>query len=417
MLAAISLMFLPLLYWCLSASTFGLALHLPTQSQRYCYLPIFLTFAILSIKSSRYLSFFPPLISLWNQGMTLCIAHILSVLYIEQVPAPDPPAAQQKSESSKLSTKDTWAWRVRTTYRLWGNPQLLRVERDQLQSEGSSQHLSAFMFLRVIKLPIYYMLHVHILPMIFDETIVDILSSDVGPTQQKFIGRATEITAREATVRGYVAVFWIWESVVFLDGANSILALICVGFGFDQPEDWPTLFGCPSKATSLKRFWNSFWHSVAARPYQNYGRVVAGCLLGLDPMTVISKTVVALVVFGLSGITHAVVIWQAGLEDWHLELQWFLLNFLACFTETFFLAALRATAKKLGWSRFLDEIQQSWLGYLFGYTWVFGFFFWSVPKWRYPRLEQQAIALEKYWAFIARFETMGSQDSNRFSAV
>ena len=404
--------FTPPLYLFLSASIFGLALHTRHQTRRRWYLPLFLVFSILSLLSSKHFWFSRALMSLWDQSVTLNILHAISVLYIEQWQVPEHPP--DKIASGSAGSREKWIWRFRTTYRLWGNPQLLRVRYtgndDQPQQEihdRGAQQMSTFIFLRAIKLPIYYYAHFHLVPMFFSETIGEIMPGDVGAEQQKLLRRLTELTAREAVVRSHTAVFWIWESLVYLDGANAVLAIFFVLAGLDQPADWPALFGSPTDTTSLRKFWSRYWHKLAIRPYKNYGRVVAGRLFQLEPRSVLFNAVVAFVIFGLSGVTHAVVAWHIGLKDWYLEIWWFVLNFFACSVETLCLSSIRTLAKQTGRSHQLREIEQSWFGSFVGYTWVFAFFFWSVPKWKYPRLELQAVALERFRKFIAKLEGTG----------
>lgn len=179
---------------------------------------------------------------------------------------------------------------------------------------------------------------------------------------------------------------WILESCLYLDGANAIPAIVLVLNGADRPTEWPALFGPPLEATSLRRFWSNFWHKLVSRPYKNYGRSVAGHLVRLEARSLSFNTVIALIVFRLSGITHALVTWQGGVEDWYLEILWFLLKFLGCPLTVAFVSSLQTVAVYLGWSSELEEVEESWFGQSIGYTWVFAFFSWSVPKWRYPRL-------------------------------
>lgn len=352
---------------------------------------------------------------LWDQSVTLYILHAISVLYIEKVPAPVPPRPERASDSNWTILRQRWLWRLRTTYRLWGNPQLLRVqssvydEKSPQESQKRTQDLFTFIFLRAVKIPLYYYVHKCLLPTLFRETIEVIRPGDVGTEQQKLLCRLGEFTGREAVVRAYTATLWIWESLVFLDGANSILALVFVLAGIDQPEDWPPLFGSLGDATTLRKFWGAFWHKLAVRPYKNYGRLLAG-LSGIQPTSVYFKVIVALVVFGLSGITHAIVTWHNGLNDWYLEIGWFILNFCGCLVETVFLSTIRTLGFQMGWSRQLREIEQSWFGSFLGYTWVFAFFFWSVPQLQYPRMELQAVYMERVSMFNSRLATFRAQD-------
>lgn len=51
------------------------------------------------------------------------------------------------------------------------------------------------------------------------------------------------MTAREVVVRTWVDMYWIWESIAFLDGANAALAFLAVLTGLDQEDGLPPLFG------------------------------------------------------------------------------------------------------------------------------------------------------------------------------
>jgi hypothetical protein len=281
---------------------------------------------------------------------------------------------------------------LRATYKLWGNPQLLQATKATSDSRGSPPEIpySVFYFLRLIKLPIYYCLHTYAIPPIFSETIYAFFPEDVSPIQQTLLRRLSDVTAREVVIRSYTAIIWILESLIFLDSANALLACFFVLVGLDQPSEWPALFGDITSATSLRRFWARFWHRLAIRPYTNYGKVLASNLK-LKPGSFSFKMVVACAVFLLSGASHAAVSWRVGQPEWYLDIWWFFLNFIGCLLEIICLAVNRSVAKSMRWSQELKMIEDSWFGEFVGYAWVFGFFFWSTPKWRYPGIYRQAL--------------------------
>ncbi|KAK7705255.1 hypothetical protein SLS64_008091 [Diaporthe eres] len=181
------------------------------------------------------------------------------------------------------------------------------------------------------KLPLYYYLYTSILPSIFAETIFRLDTPDVAETA--LFTRLGDITAREVVVRSYTAVVWIWESLVLLDGTNAVLAIIAVLSGLDRPGDWPSLFGNPCAACGLRNFWSRFWHRLAVRSYSQFGRFAATCVPVSSKR--VQKSVVAFVVFLLSGLSHSAVSWRLGHVDWHIDLQWFMFNFAAENTERF----------------------------------------------------------------------------------
>ena len=379
---------IPVAYLACSSIVFCFSLHCSSQAHRWLLLPFFLTFSILSFTSSRSLDVVTGLDSLWTVGVALYIVHVISLLHVEKWPAPRPAGASTKDAKPR---KLTWYLDLRGTYRLWGNPQLLNLKRDQ---DDATDSYTLFFLLRLLRLPIYWYLYTKLFPMIFSEAIFVIYSDDVGPEQQILLRRLTSVSAREIVVRGHTAIYWIFEAVVMLDSANAILACFFVAIGFDRPSDWPSLFGTPISACGLRNFWSKFWHTLAVRPYASVGKAAASAL-SLQPGSFAHKSFVAFVVFGISGLSHSAAKWQMGGQDCWLEAVWFLSNFLACSTESVFLSNIRRIAKYLGCSVELKTIEESWFGWLFGYVWVFAFFFWSVPKSKYPQMYEQAKMMEE----------------------
>lgn len=371
-------------------------LHTQCQKHRLYFLPFFLAFSTLAFTSSRYFWFSPSFASLWIQADLLYILHVTSLLYIEKFPAPIP------SNPRDYTFKQQCYFKIRATWLLFGNPRLTSaVAHRKSPPLSGDQPRSIFVLLRLAKLPVYYALYFYVGPLLFSEVIVEVTPEDVGPVQQILLRRLPEVTIREVILRTYTAVSWIWESFMIFDGVNAILSSICVMLGIDNADDWPPLFGTPFVAVGLRSFWTRFWHGLATRPYKNYGKVVARGL-GLQCGTFEHKILLALVAFGLSGLTHAMVARQIGRRDWDLEIWWFLLNFCACLSEVVLVSVLRSLARKLALSRELSMIEDSWLGHFLGFAWLFGFFFWSTPKWQYPRMYSDAIATERLYSLLAK---------------
>lgn len=407
-IGSVMLCFVPVAYLSLSTIVFCISLCCSDYKYRLYLLPLFLAFSILSFSTSKHFWFIPSLVSLWSQALSLYILHVVSLLHLERWPAP--PSLTPPSNPKRLSSKQQWNHALLAMYKLWGNPRLLStisVHDDGASSQVRCQSYPTFFFLRLVKLPIYYYVHFKVMPLLFSVTIVEFLPADVSPVQQTMFRRIGEVTAREVLIRGHTAVSWIWESVVYLDGTNAILACFFVLLGLDCPSEWPALFGSPALVTNLRNFWARFWHRLAVRPYTNYGKVAARSL-GLDPKSVPFKATVAFVTFALSGATHSAVSWHLGRRDWHLDICWFLLNFAACFVERVFLSSIRELARTIGWSRELKLIERSWFGRLIGFTWVFGFFFWSVPKWRYPRIYTEASQIATLRSLLSKLSIVRS---------
>ncbi|KAI7779091.1 hypothetical protein LA080_001345 [Diaporthe eres] len=309
----------------------------------------------------------------------------------------------------------TWT-SLRETWRLWSNPQLLPAtavtkttnKKDDTNTETAAEQESVpvFLVLRLLKLPLYYYLYTSILPFIFAETIFRLDTPDVAETA--LFTRLGDITTREAVVRSYTAVVWIWESLVLLDGTNAALAIISVLSGLDRPGDWPSLFGNPCAACGLRNFWSRFWHRLAVRSYGQFGRLVARYVPVRNKRA--QKSLVASAVFLLSGLSHSAVSWWLGHVDWHIDLQWFMFNFAACSVELVVVSTARDVARRLGLAKELEMLERSWLGYLIGYFWVFGFFFWTVPMWRFPRLHRQLDATDRLMRLFSKMTLIPKEE-------
>lgn len=396
----------PIEYMGLAILSFHFALHNPNKILRLVLLLPFLYFASHSFIASKKF-FIPALTSLWAQSVALNIVQILSLILIENHPAPHQESRLSLFQPSSLM--ETW--------RIWCNPQLLSPARRSGSKKSVPENgpKSVFVLLRVAKLLLYYSLHTYVLPAVFSETIVDIDAIDVADSA--LFSRLSDVSAREAVVRSYLAISWIWESLVFLDGANAILSLVAIISGLDSPADWPSMFGGVDQIRGLRSFWGNFWHRLAARPYGNVGRAVVsglGSIPGLrrnDPTflgTQVQGMIIAFVVFLLSGISHAAVSWRLGMRDL-LDVQWFLLNFIACAVEIYFVSTVEYFAHRAGLTKELRALEKSWLGRLASYLWVFSFFFWSVPMWRFPRIHRELAAMERWRLIWSRMKVCGGE--------
>jgi hypothetical protein len=377
-------LFIPIIYLALSILTFHFALHSPQQSHRYCLLPIFLLFAILAITSSTYFIWIPGLPSLWIQAIVLNILHVTSLLCIRQWPAPSAPKTPASTHPLAHFCSN-----LKTSYRLWSNPQLINISPSDSRKNTTTTNTNAppstivFLISRALKLPLYYLLNTKLLPHLLSILFPTPISpADLAPTKQILLRRLSSTTTRDLLIRSYTSLLWIYQSLVYLDGANALLACVFVATGFDRPADWPPLFGNPAAITSLRTFWSRFWHQVALKPYV----CIAGTLargLSVQRHSTHGKFVVAFVVFALSGASHALVSWRIGRNGW-TDVYWFMLNFLACLGETVLRSALGRSEK-------LRSLRDGWLAGLIGRVWVFAFFFWSVPKWQYPAMHKDAV--------------------------
>lgn len=176
-----------------------------------------------------------------------------------------------------------------------------------------------------------------------------------------------------------------------LDAADDALAIISVVIlRLDRPEDWPPLFGSLSEAYSIRRFWGKFWHRLVVRPYSKFGKLFSRRIVGLRPHSEADRILVFFTVFCLSGVAHAFVAWwELGqCAYWTRDIAWFGGNFGAGAFEMIVVRLLRSLALRMCWAKPWRQMSETpFFAKAVGFAWVFGFFFWSVPKWQYPKLD------------------------------
>ncbi|OQD74604.1 hypothetical protein PENDEC_c010G00604 [Penicillium decumbens] len=392
-----SLQVLPVLYLGLSGLAFALSLHAPKQGQRLALLPLILMPAFLSLSAVQSVSFAPGLSLVWGQAITGYVWHTISTLHLEKIPPP-----YLAVPGSALGF-DLGYFR-----RIWLNPRLIRTHStDPASPEPPTkqyQSRGVFLVLQGSKLFMYYIIQTKIFPALFDEVVIDILPSEVAPYQQSLWRPLDGFTARECLNVTFVTLSSFWTTFVYLDGTNALMAAFFVTIGLDDPEDWPPLFGNLSQATGLRNFWSKFWHTLPMKPYKSIGEFVSFRVFRWSPRSFAHKSTIALVAFGLSGLSHAFVDWQRGGPDWHLHIYWFLLNFLGCMGESLFVKVLRHLAWRADRERDLRTLEKSWLGRSVGYVWVCVFFFWTVPMWRFPDIHRQSLVFQKMRQLLSSME-------------
>lgn len=320
--------------------------------------------------------------SLWGLLVCIWISESLSVLFLED---------QSLLVSNDLSpAPQPWYWKAWMT---WNNPRLIGTPREEdctPRSFYGCQSRAAFARVRLIKLVAYWICSQYLQPMLIPGAFMPFEPSDFDSVRQTYFRRILSennpITARETTLRATFAIFWAWGAYVMVDAAHTALSIVFVIIlRMDHPHQWPPIYGHLRHMSSLRGFWGKFWHRLVVLPYSNCGKIIAERVLGIRPGCLPHKMIVAFTIFLISGMVHAAVAWQLGDRcGWHLDICWFCLNFVAStFESAFCSAALRkAITSNATSSRSPVPIIQKTLGFI----WVFGFFFWSVPKWQYPKV-------------------------------
>jgi hypothetical protein len=211
--------------------------------------------------------------------------------------------------------------------------------------------------------------------------------SDFAPAKEIYFRRLFHgsVTLRETAIRAVLAFMWIWPNFATLTAIHDVLALFFVGvLGLDEPEEWPAFFGSPSEAYSVRQFWAKFWHRCVYRTYLAFAIPFSEKVLRLRQRSMPGQLVINFIVFLISGIMHALVTRQMGYRcgAWR-DVWWFCANFEAIAAETLLQQLLETLfPQRRGGSKTTVPVLERALGFL----WVFAFFFWSVPKWQYPKV-------------------------------
>lgn len=368
----------PTTYFLLSAFISCVALNVSQPYRPYFLLPILFP-AFKSFISMNYLDvIIPGLAQIWGQTVLIHLVHITSVLYLEKW---------------KLHPKST-NWNLHAAYKIWGNPQLLNTHRQVRNARNNlSPNLSRIRFLahRCLQLAILYLAHKYVVTKIFPDAFMPLFIDSFAPAQEKYISRlfTFRLTIYETLLRAVVAVHWIWINVFGLHLTQTAVAILfSVILRWDEPCEWPSLFGSPFEAYSLRRFWGQFWHRIVVRPYTTYGLHVSRAC-GIPVNSTAEKLVTAVFVFLLSGIAHSLVTWQTiGCGYWR-DIHWFLMNAVAAVGETLvakWCKRMVAYETKGEMKKQKPAGKSFCLHRVLGTIWVFLFFFWSVPKWEYGKI-------------------------------
>ena len=209
--------------------------------------------------------------------------------------------------------------------------------------------------------------------------LLQLTYADFHPSKQSYLRRIRIITVRETTIRSWLVFNFVWSSWAIFAATHDLLAFAFVAVGIDEPEDWPRLYGSIFEAYSIRRFWGKFWHSLVQRSYSTYGALLSQRVLRLPPGSFADRTCVSFSVFLISGIVHACITAQLGFTCGYWEdIAFFMMCHAALIVET---SVQRFASLAFGGSR-----PNGWICRLVGYTWVFGFLFWVLPKHQYPKV-------------------------------
>lgn len=375
-----------LAYYTVSSAISFVALNVSQKYRSVLLTPL----AICAVKAFRGLGTFSSsteINSLWGLFVIIWSTHICSVLYLERYVLPKEDAAAR--------------WDFKAAYKMWSNVRWINTTKTGVSADcedrapdSGKQHEPALADVRrrsfltrrlssSCKLFFLYGILQRCFPGPFEPLTLD----DFAPEREVYLRRLMSgtITRRETLLRSVVAMQWIWLVSITLCGIHDLLAVFFVIIArLDEPEDWPPYYGSPLEAYTIRRFWGKFWHRAVYRCYTAYARIIVHRFLWIKPASSLDRILINFCIFLFSGIAHALVSWQMGLKRgvWQ-DVAWFCANYLAIMVERLFQSCverlpLSPSIKSIPALRVLSRIM--------GYIWVFMFFFWSVPKWQYPKV-------------------------------
>ncbi len=291
-------------------------------------------------------------------------------------------ALDEHTISPELSSHD---WSLVECYRTWNNPRTLSVRLSLLErNEPCNLKCRAwYMLHQTIKIAALWAFHCFVFQKLLTRAFSNIVAADFSPGMElPPIGQILQLPLHQLQVRIFMSFQWIWIAFFFLEFYHCLLAIVFAAIlGFDQPEDWPPIFGSPWEASSLRGFWGRSWHRITIPTFHHYSVLISRKLLGLRPGSRLEKTVLPWLIFTMSGLSHCLVGWSLKDAALSRDILFFELNFFAAAVEVLVFKAKQSSTLMKRFPSLPRPLYKS-----AGFAWVFLFFFCTAPMWMYPKI-------------------------------
>ncbi|KAH0372299.1 hypothetical protein KCU65_g1347, partial [Aureobasidium melanogenum] len=366
----------PVAYLATASLAFYLLLNVPQRPRNLCF-PIFLVPAWRAFAAFKCFTWPASLAGIWGLAVLIWIAHIVSLLYIDKMP---------------MQCKIRKQWDIKAAYKLLFDVRHLNESGTASPASPGPvprKALLAFVTSRLLKLLVYWLLTVHLFT-----PLIPLIFGPVEPWEfdsyaQTYFRRVPlfetkePITIRETLIRVVFTFRWIWLNFVDVDAAHTFLSIIFVGvLRLDTPEEWPSMFGSPLEAYSLRRYWGRFWHRLVYRPYLGLAKVVAEKLHCNVLGSRFEKCFLAFMIFLISGMAHAIVsLQEENLVEAFDDVAFYCMNFLFIAAEGMVIGAASPLRRFLPFSYWKAV----------GFVWVFTFWSWAAPKWAYHEVHEELL--------------------------
>lgn len=291
-------------------------------------------------------------------------------------------ALDEHTISRELSPLD---WSLVECYRTWNNPRTLPLRLSPLErTEPSNLKPRAwFMLNQAIKAAALWAFHCFVFQYLLTCAFSNVVAADFSPAMElPPVSQALQLSLHHLQVRIFMSFQWIWIAFFFLEIYHCLLAIVFVTIlGFDQPEDWPPIFGSPWEASSVRGFWGRFWHRITIPTFHCYSVLISRKLLRLRPNSRLEKTVLPWLIFTMSGLSHSLVGWSLKDAALSRDILFFELNFFAVAVEIVVSKAKQSSTLMERFPSLPRPLCKS-----AGFAWVFLFFFCTAPMWMYPKI-------------------------------
>ncbi|KAK4201919.1 hypothetical protein QBC40DRAFT_322801 [Triangularia verruculosa] len=345
----------PLLFFALSSLITIWALGQKQCIRGLSLLPTWL-FNLLSLSSCRHLT--------WPGGMNSTYAiliiyyffHTLQILILDYHPP----------RSTSFINR----------YKLWNNPR--RVEARSLFSlRNSPKSRLSFALKQCFKIFALFTTDAYLIQGVISTAVfAGAKPSDFAPYYELLLFRP--LTGQQAVVRAVISMSWIWTASYLLETSHCILSILFVALlRWDEPEEWPSIWGHPRYATSVRGFWGKTWNRITIPTFAFYAQHVLD-KFGIGRKSGLGKIVLPFLIFFMSGLSHGLAGWAVGDVALERDMLFFMINFLACACESW--------VGKTRWWKDSKRRMPSWLLKMAGFLYVCGFFFMVVPLWLYPKI-------------------------------
>ncbi|KAL5326591.1 hypothetical protein ACEPPN_004278 [Leptodophora sp. 'Broadleaf-Isolate-01'] len=277
-------------------------------------------------------------------------------------------------------------WSFWTAFKIANNPRALPSAKNT-----SSTKRSRFLFSIgcLLKLAVILGLR-HVAKMLAMAALSQVSPWDFLPSRQSLVRRliAGSISRRELGLRTFISMNWIMTTITELEISHTLTKLLFVSvFRVDEPYEWPSLFGDPRDAYTLRRFWGRFWHQLLSPAAGKWGHAFAKQVLRMQAPSLLKKAFVALFIFSASGTAHMFLAWRSGQPDPSRAIWFYWINFAAVCFEI-------VVSKVLGERASSSSLRRSGIGpivketakRILGFVWVFVFFLWVIPRLEYPTI-------------------------------